>query len=93
FKLTLEDIGFNDEVQSALDTLNRVIKAFAIILIVDVVLTGLSMLASLLAIFFLGCKERPTLIINAVLSSIAFILVLITGILATVGSRIAASKA
>ncbi|EAA35552.2 hypothetical protein GE21DRAFT_1833 [Neurospora crassa] len=93
FKLTLEDIGFNDEVQSALDTLNRVIRAFAIILIVDVILTGLSMLASLLAIFFLGNKERPTLIINAVLSSIAFILVLITGILATVGSRIAASKA
>lgn len=93
FKLTLEDIGFNDEVQSAFDTLNRVIKAFAIILIVDVALTGLCMLTSLLAIFLLGNKERPTLITNAILSSIAFLLVLITGILATVGSRIAASKA
>ncbi|KAK1778006.1 actin cortical patch SUR7/pH-response regulator pali [Copromyces sp. CBS 386.78] len=93
FKLTLEDIGFNDEVQSAFDTLNRVIKAFAIILIVDVALTGLAMLASLLAIFLLGSKEQLTLITNAILSSIAFFLVLITGILATVGSRIAASKA
>lgn len=93
FQLTLEDIGFDDEVQSAFDTLNRVIKAFAIILIVDVALTGLSMLASLLAIFFLNSKERPTLVINAILSSIAFFLVLVTGILATAGSRIAASKA
>lgn len=52
------------------------------------------MLASLLAIFFLNSgKERATLVTNATLSSIAFLLVLITGILATVGSRIAASKA
>ncbi|KAK3388100.1 actin cortical patch SUR7/pH-response regulator pali [Sordaria brevicollis] len=93
FQLTLQDIGFDDQVQSAFDTLNRVIKAFAIILIVDVALTGLVMLASLLAIFFLNSKERPTPIINAVLSSIAFFLVLVTGILATVGSRIGASKA
>ncbi|KAK3329983.1 actin cortical patch SUR7/pH-response regulator pali [Apodospora peruviana] len=90
--LRLSDLGFTKDIQDAVDTLNKVTKAFAIILIVGVALTGLALLASLISLFLVSGRERGVFLANAVLSALAFFVLLISGLIVTIASRIAVDK-
>lgn len=91
-RLTVDDLGVTEDVQNALDILNKVLKALAIILIVAVAFTGLAMLASIASLFLVPRGGRGILLANIIISAIAFILLLVCGLLVTIGGRIVASK-
>lgn len=92
FKVSLLDLGFTSDIQDSLDTLNTVLKAFTALLIVGLGLTGLSLLASILALFLIPRRERPTLFANTVLSGAALAFLVLSGLLGTVGASIAEDK-
>ncbi|KAK3335903.1 actin cortical patch SUR7/pH-response regulator pali [Cercophora scortea] len=92
FELTLADLGFTDDIQNAFDTLNQVTKAFAIILIISVALTGLALVASLASLFLIPRKERAALLSNVVISLIATLMLIASALVVTIGSRVVVSK-
>lgn len=92
-QLTLADIGFTEDIQNTMDMINKILKAFAIILIVTTVLTGISFLASLISLGLITRRERGVLLTNVVLSGIAMGMLIISGLLVTIGAHIGADKA
>ncbi|KAK0630249.1 actin cortical patch SUR7/pH-response regulator pali [Bombardia bombarda] len=92
FNLTLRDLGVTDDIQSDIDTLNSLIKAFAIILIVTVALIGVSMLLSVASLFLIRSREHLVLLSNVIISSIAAGMIILCSILITVGAHVAVSK-
>lgn len=93
FKFTLADLGFTDGLQDAIDTLNGVLTASTILLIIAVGFTGLTLLASLAALVFIPRQERAVLLTNAVLAGIAVGFLILSSLVGTIGARVAASKA
>ncbi|KAK3393287.1 actin cortical patch SUR7/pH-response regulator pali [Podospora didyma] len=89
FELGIDDLGFDDELQSAMDTLNSAIKAFVILLSISVALTGLSLLTSIAGFIR---YTRPVLIVNVVIASLAFIMLLACSLVITIGARKAATE-
>jgi len=92
YKLTLADLGFTDEIQDAMDTLNRVLKAFTALLIVAVGFTGLTMLSSIAALFLIPRHERKTVLINLILAGAALSFLVLSGLVGTIGASIATDK-
>ncbi|KAK5651504.1 hypothetical protein OQA88_11958 [Cercophora sp. LCS_1] len=93
YRLTLNDLGFTDDMQDAIDTLNTVLKAFTALLIVAVGFTGLSLLASVAALFLIPRRERGTVLTNLILASAALLFLILSGLIGTIGGHIAAQKA
>lgn len=92
FKVSLLDLGFTSDVQDAIDTLNTILKAFTALLIIGIGFTGLSLLASVLALFLIPRRERPALFANTVLAGAALAFLVLSGLLGTVGASIAEDK-
>lgn len=92
FKVSLLDLGFTEDIQNAIDTLNTVLKAFTALLIIGVGFTGLSLLGSVLALFLIPRRERPVLFANTVLAGAALAFLVLSGLLGTVGASIAEDK-
>ncbi|KAK3362459.1 actin cortical patch SUR7/pH-response regulator pali [Lasiosphaeria hispida] len=91
-KLTLADLGFTDNLQGAIDTLNKVTKAFAVLLIISVGFTGLSLVASLAALVLIPRQERLTLLTNVILAGAAVGILILSGLVITIGAHIAVNK-
>lgn len=93
FQIGIEDIGISDTIQDAVDTINSLVKAFAILLIVSVALTGLSFVVSTVPLLFPGGdRENVTLLANVVVSALATFVLLFTSMFVTIGMHMAADK-
>jgi hypothetical protein len=92
YRLTLADLGFTDELQDAIDTLNKVLKAFTALLIVAVGFTGLSMLASIAALVLIPRHERKAVLINLILAGAALSFMVLSGLIGTITASIATDK-
>lgn len=92
FNVSLLDLGFTSDIQDSIDALNTVLKAFTALLIVGIGFTGLSLLASVAALFLIPRRERPVLFANTVLSGAALAFLVLSGLLGTVGASIAEDK-
>jgi hypothetical protein len=92
FKLTLADLGFTDEIQDALDTLSTVLKAFTALLIIAISFTGLSMLASISALFLIHRHERKAILTNTILAGAALSFMVLAGLVGTIAASIATDK-
>ncbi|KAK0632654.1 actin cortical patch SUR7/pH-response regulator pali [Immersiella caudata] len=92
YRLTLADLGFTDELQDAIDTLNKVLKAFAALLIVAVGFTGLSMLSSIAALVLIPRHERKAVLINLILAGAALSFMVLSGLVGTITASIATDK-
>lgn len=93
FELTLNDLGFTDDLQGAVDKLAGIVKAYTIILILGVAFTGLSLLASIAALFLSNSREHVMLLANLVIATLAVTLLIIGGLLVTIGAHMGAKEA
>ncbi|KAK1829923.1 actin cortical patch SUR7/pH-response regulator pali [Podospora conica] len=92
FKVSLLDLGFTSDIQNAIDTLNTVLKAFTALLIIGLGFTGLSLIASVLALFLIPRREGPVLSANTILAGLALGFLVLSGLLGTIGASIAEDK-
>ncbi|KXX79428.1 Protein ECM7 [Madurella mycetomatis] len=89
--LSLADLGLTQDIESALDSLNSLLKAFTIIFAIGVGFTGLSLLASVAEVV-LRNHGSGLLWSNLVIASLAVLFVVLGGLVATIGARVAEGK-
>ncbi|KAL2021595.1 hypothetical protein VTK56DRAFT_6948 [Thermocarpiscus australiensis] len=97
--LSLSDLGMSCSLQDELDSLQPLLKAFAVIFATGAGLTGVSILSSIVGALLCahasshGCPAAPLSIWgNILVASTAVFLLVLGGLMATVGARIAAAK-
>jgi hypothetical protein len=78
--------------QDAIDTLNKVLKAFTALLIVAVGFTGLSMLGSIAALVLIPRHERKAVLVNVILAGAALSFMVLSGLIGTITASIATDK-
>ncbi|GAB1310622.1 hypothetical protein MFIFM68171_00832 [Madurella fahalii] len=89
--LSLADLGLTEDIESALDSLNSLLKAFTVIFAIGVGFTGLSLLASV-AWAVLRSDGRGLLWSNLAIASLAVLFVVLGGLVATIGARVAEAE-
>lgn len=91
--LNLADLGFTADLQDAIDTVNKSLKAIGILFIVSAALVGVSFLCSVIAIFLIpGRREAAARIVNAVIATLAMVVLVVSSVLVTTASQIAVEK-
>lgn len=88
-RITLADLGFTRKLQKTIDKLNSVLRAFTAILIVGVGFTGLSLIASVIAIFLVTRKERGIVLTNLVLAGLALGFLILSGLTGSIAAGVA----
>jgi TRAP-type C4-dicarboxylate transport system permease small subunit len=92
--LSLSDLGLTADVELALDSLNSLIKAMTVLFALGVGFTGLTFLASVTSMFIPHDDASGGLVLwsNLGAVSLALLFLILGGLLASIGARVAQDK-
>ena len=87
FEISLNDLGFSDDLQKKLDEVPKLFMAMAILYILAAGFSGLSILASLAALFMLPQAGRMLVLANFTLAFLAMVCLLAGNLATTIGGK------
>ena len=87
FEISLNDLGFSDDLQEKLDEVPKLFMAMSVLYILGAGFSGLSLLGSLAALFMLPQSGRILVLVNFTLTFLAMVCLLAGNLATTIGGK------